>query len=176
MRQYTALRLYSALYIIYMYPPQGVWCPSVFVCCMPSCPSTQAAPNWPWTDSAPCRWSVTRWDPVLWSMRTVHTVCVCKIQTQMGFGSRLQFGSVCKWNGTWLSIECECSRLVFLQILSELKQCRLPWIQEPLSAEDQQGRQSKGREEGREGEREYWVSIWWWERGERGGIRSVNFG
>ena len=73
--------------------------------------------------------------------------CSCvKYKHRCGFGSRLQFSSVCKWNGTWLSIECKCSRLVYLQILSELNQCRLPWIQEPLSAEDQQGRQSKGRE------------------------------
>ena len=81
------------------------------------------------------------------------------------------FGSVCKWNGACLSIEHEC-RLVYLQILSELKQCRLPWIQEPLSAEDQQGRQSKGRGrekfefqyEGGDVGREEEFMVWIWGR------------
>ena len=66
---------------------------------------------------------------------------------------------MCKWNGACLSIEHVCSRLVYLQILSELKQCRLPWIQEPLSAEDQQGRQSRGWMKGG-GEKNLSFNMW----------------
>ena len=91
----------------------------------------------------------------------------------MRFGNLNQttfwFGSMCKCDvqnmNVFASFVNVVGRSVFLQILSELKQCRLPWIQEPLSAEDQQGRpdqrervwrgsDGKGRRGRREGVRE----------------------
>ena len=122
------MRQYTVPYIIY--PPQGVWCRSVFVCCMPSCPSTQAAPSWPWTDSAPCKLSVTRWGPFLWSIRTVnsaYSACVkyeCKWTRNPHQNHTLCTRNVCihvhtldevwglfLWNrGCEQCIECMCNR------------------------------------------------------------------